>query len=291
MKKTKILFLLSLLSVVFLFAACSKEKTVDGNVNDKSNAANQGDTSIDDNKTEENSSIEATDQQINDAEEADIICIKTSTSYDENGEITFIHIQHIDEENRIIKECRCNQNGVIIIEAEYIFLEESIEITQTQYNDDGSIKACSHSSAKRINYDNGYYTVGSVLYNSGLAEVTVYNYNENGTLIESCTYGMRPIGDKAAISFPLKELVYKDISQYQNDSYTLALKETQEYELDENGLEKSCIHTYIGKASSTETYSSQFEHVLDDYGNPIKTEIFSDNKLDKTVTYEYTYAK
>jgi len=57
MKKTKILFLLSLLSVVFLFAACDKEKNDNGNVNDTPNTANQGDTSIEDNRTGESSGI------------------------------------------------------------------------------------------------------------------------------------------------------------------------------------------------------------------------------------------
>lgn len=42
---------------MLLFAACSKEKTVDGNVNDKSNVTNQEDTSIEDSKTDESNSF------------------------------------------------------------------------------------------------------------------------------------------------------------------------------------------------------------------------------------------
>lgn len=308
MKKTKTLLLLSLLSIALLFTACNKKNKNNDTGNDKTNTNNESNISINENmnnendvSTNNNQSDENADSTDTPKKEANILyTIKTITSY--SGDIQHLSVIHFDEHNRVVKNYtyRAGNNDVIYLLSEYKYSEHNVELTETRYNDDGSISTTDVQNLERTNYDNGYYKVNNILYDSKnqiVADASVagnlhtYEYNEKGDLIKDCDYEINHLSDGAINSdFLLSELVKKDISQLQDDSILLNPFRTFEYELDDNGLAKSYTLTMV-MDNETRTMPFQYKHTLDDYGNPIKTEISFNNILSQTITYEYTYAE
>lgn len=327
MKKSRLLLLLSLLSVVLLFAACSKEKAVDGNVNDKSNVTNQEDTSIKDTKTDEsNSSVddgsdnesdssiggsqnsEATNDQENTAKkEAKIIYKVETTCQIQNNDVLIPRYgTEYDEQNRVAKTFSCWGNGSINVVDEWKYFDDFVEVTSTQYSIDGNINRTENYKFERVNYDNGYYVVNNTLYNSqnqmiaqeSASTFCLYKYNEKGALIEYSFYNVVVIntpgaGASVATVSLLSELLTKDFSELQEEQemYEFVLSNKKEYTYDDNGLVKGYTQTVI-KENETTSIQFEYKHTLDAYGNPIKTETWTSYPQHMgTVTYEYTYAE
>lgn len=310
MKKTKMLLLLSLLSVVFLFAACSKESNDSNTDKNEIKTNNESNISIDDNSDnkknistdiEENVTNEDVHNQGNTAKkDADIIY--TVTTYARNfgnDNIRIMYTTHHDEQNRLVKKIEYSGVAISLI-TEYEYTTDYTELVETQYNNDGSIKTTETKTLERTNYDNGYYEVDKILYNSKnlkVADISVghtlylYQYDEEGTMIESSTYNV-DTAYPSTFEFPLSELVTKDFSEWQQgEDYVLIFKSKQEFEFDDNGLVKGYTQTVI-RENETMAVQFEFKHTLDDYGNPIKTETWTSYPQHmETITYEYTYAE